>query len=78
MGPTIEDKQLRGQQVAEDLQGTCKSLYDVLTDEEQDDEAIMLEIDQKVFLCPECDWWCERSEETDDGRCDDCNPEGED
>lgn len=78
MGPTTEDKQLRGQQAVEELQGTCKALYDVLTEEEQDDQAILHEIDLHIFLCPECDWWCEACEETDDGRCQDCNPETED
>lgn len=75
MGPTTEDKQLRGQQAAEELQGTCKGLHEVLSDEEQEDADVLAELDQHVFLCDECGWWCELSEQTEDGRCDDCNQE---
>ena len=78
MLPTIGDKQLRGQQAAEDLLGTGKALWDVLTEEEQDDQDILQELDQQVFQCSVCDWWCEIGEMTEDHRCSDCGPEEED
>jgi hypothetical protein len=72
--------------LAHDLQGTCNSLYrhiDSLEEEVQtffyENETIILEyLDNLIFECDTCGWWCEMSEavETDTGSvCDQCKPE---
>lgn len=65
---TITDEQV--QKIIEDLQGTCKSLTDAViavTDNPLIDERhLTIEqhhmIDQQIFLCDDCNWWCEISE----------------
>ena len=52
----------------EDLQGTCHSINDHLPDGMDEDDLTMDEldhIDQEIFLCAECGWWCEVSESND-------------
>jgi hypothetical protein len=66
------------QKLIEDLQGTCSSIDDHLPEgmnwenlTDEDHEAI----DNEIFLCAECGWWCEACESNDkDGEivCDDC------
>ncbi len=65
--------------VAEALRGQCQeSLLNVLERIElealESDQAFCLAIDGEVFECQTCNWWCERSEESDEeeGVCDDC------
>jgi hypothetical protein len=69
------------------LQGTCMSLdgglQDLLDDGNADEDILSTqhrsELDNLVFLCPQCGWWCETSEanESDTGEdlCDDCTEE---
>jgi len=68
------------------MQGTCTSLYmhiDNLEEVEQDffyenEAAILLELDNCIFECDTCGWWCELCEavDTDTGPvCDQCKPE---
>lgn len=67
-------------EIVHSLQGTCQSLEDALSEEDDEDESdIQLTdyIDQEIFLCPVCNWWCERSEGNEDPAqdedvCDDC------
>jgi hypothetical protein len=49
-----------------ELCGTCQSLQNVLTDDEQNDAAILYAIDSELFECSECGWWCEISEAAED------------
>lgn len=68
----------------EDLRGTCKSISDFLPEgmEEEDlTEEETQHLDQEIFLCAECGWWCEQSQSTDkegENVCNDCNEENED
>lgn len=67
-----------------DLQGTCATIDDHLPegmewdDLTTDDHNI---IDNEIFLCTECGWWCEISEHTsqdvDEPFCQDCKPDDE-
>lgn len=58
------------------LQGTCDSLDRALhihDSEDLIDHMPFLEyLDQHIFLCDDCGWWCEISEQSDEGRCYDC------
>ena len=64
-----------------DLQGTCKSISDFLPEGMNQDDLTqndLSEIDQEIFLCDGCGWWCEVSESNDRGGenvCDDCKDE---
>lgn len=70
------------------LQGTCGTLdnaceqfgftWDDLTSEDFD------KIDNEIFLCPICGWWCENCERTSNNIsldsediCEDCHESGE-
>lgn len=70
------------------LQGSCKTMQDGITGITEDDnlseeditDEQMAHIDQEIFLCTDCGWWCEISEETksvNDSElgCRDCNPD---
>lgn len=67
---------LRGEAAAEELEGTCQSLYDVVSEEDMDDPDFLGALDDLVFLCACCGWWCETSELVEDqdgeGVCIDC------
>ena len=64
--------------IIEDLKGTCRSMsdacnsygceFDDLTTEELED------LDNEIFCCDTCGWWCEISDMCDDGEnnCRDC------
>lgn len=64
----------------EALQGTCTIIDDHLPDEMEwsdltsEDHA---EIDDQIFLCDQCGWWCEISEQNGE-ICEDCTPYDED
>lgn len=68
-------------EVAHALQGTCKSLAEVLEEHGlghlEDDRAFLEGLDNEVFCCDECSWWCELSEmsERHEGVCTDCQPD---
>lgn len=66
--------------VAEIIEGTCKSLDDVVQ-EVFDDETIQFtdldtellrELDDITQECAECGWWCETSDLNDEHVCSDC------
>jgi hypothetical protein len=52
--------------VATTLQGTCMHLEQALEQHEcedlENDSAFLLELDNTVFCCETCGWWCEQSE----------------
>jgi hypothetical protein len=72
------------QKLIEHLQGTCLSLEQACEQlgievDDVDTEAL----DNELFLCAQCDWWCEISEASDDpdwngDLCEDCAPEEDD
>jgi len=68
--------------VIEGLQGTTDSISDHLPEGMDEGDLTSNDydaIDNEIFLCAECGWWCEISEaaESDDGgeMCRDCRPE---
>src|SRR5438270_431144 len=78
-------------ELCEDLRGTCKNEDEALsqvtgvppgTTWDSLKHSDYQEIDQQIFRCEKCDWWCGADEESQvenlDGQriCDDC--EGED
>ena len=68
----------RAHEIADHLIGTCQSIHGEVTDEEQDDTVLMSELDELVFECEGCGWWCSTDELNNDGPrqlCDECNSE---
>ncbi len=72
----------RAQEIVDELQGTAKSIEDCLTPEELNEFGAELPtvltdaIDEQIFECSVCGWWCELGEavEKDDGDCcEDCS-----
>ena len=65
------------------LVGTCDSLEQVLADndaEQLEDHLPFLDyLDNEIFRCECCSWWCPISEssETEPTECTDCAPEEE-
>lgn len=67
------------QQLVDDLQGTCKTIEEFLPDgmefEDLTSEDLQF-IDENIFLCEKCGWWCELSEEAEsedsDRICNEC------
>lgn len=65
-------------EIAEELRGTAESLEAVCEHFEMaeavNDESFCSEIDQLVFCCDTCGWWCEQSEMSEDEEwvCEDC------
>lgn len=59
-------KEISAETIAEELRGTCKTLECVL--EENDAEGLensmefCAQLDDIVFCCESCGWWCETSE----------------
>lgn len=68
-------------EIVEHLQGTCLSLNSALTESEQNDNELLLAIEQEIFLCAQCGWWCEVGEaKAGDGEediCEDCYEEND-
>jgi anaerobic selenocysteine-containing dehydrogenase len=73
--------------VAEHLQGTCGTLQGALDDlyEGMNEDELTSDdhqtIDQEVFQCTTCGWWCEISDNVDSESgemiCTDCGESGE-
>jgi hypothetical protein len=59
-----------------DLQGTCNGLHSFLEQHNAEDlidyMPFLEYLDQNIFLCDDCDWWCELSEMSDEGVCSQC------
>lgn len=78
------------QTVIDAINGTCMNTVESMTEElypemsENDlTQEDYTEVDQQIFLCACCGWWCDQSEaneseEYDQDICDDCNEEDED
>jgi hypothetical protein len=63
--------------IAETLRGTATSLEEQLERYDTDFATVTVEdcraLDELVFCCDACGWWCGRDEESDEpGVCDDC------
>lgn len=64
--------------IAEDLRGTCQSLMDALAKHDMEAAANDIDftqaLDELVFECEQCSWWCELSEMADAQHiCTDCD-----
>lgn len=72
------------------LQGSCSSIneqlqmrWDVDVEELDNEMEVLLAIDEEIFCCSTCNWWCPMSEETatpqgeSEFGCSDCFPEEE-
>lgn len=66
-------------EVAEYLQGTCKSLEEGLehvfgegADVGNIDIQLLHRLDDQTMCCEGCNWWCETSELDEDQLCGDC------
>ena len=61
------------QEVISDLKGTCNTInLDEFTVEELE------ELDEEIFECNTCGWWCDIDEEVGEGTqliCQECNEE---
>jgi len=72
-------------QVIQSLQGTCDTLYSALEYYEvqhlEDNLEFLQYLDSQIFLCDDCGWWCEISEESGESDtdlvCYDCTTYGE-
>jgi hypothetical protein len=54
--------------------GTCQSIQDVMNTIDLEDEDLVDwgMVDDQIFLCDDCSWWCEMSDMAEDGVCNDC------
>lgn len=65
------------------LNGSCDTIYQVLADNEaeelEDYLPFLIHLDNEIFRCECCDWWCSISEmsENSNTECRDCVPEDE-
>lgn len=66
--------------VVSSLVGTCNSLQECLQslygiNEDELSQENCLYIDENIFCCVDCGWWCYQSEMTNDEDCDEwaCN-----
>lgn len=82
----MDDRErMKRQEAIDDLSGTCGSLENVLAELDREDlldtQDFLQMLDEQIFCCSVCSWWCEQSEavETDSGEdaCRDCVPDDE-
>ena len=66
-----------------ELNGSCDTIYQVLenhnAEELEDHLPFLNHLDNEIFRCECCNWWCPISEmsENSDTECRDCVPEDE-
>lgn len=61
-------------EIVDHLKGSCLTIYAELEDDE-DEDVVQEHLDQFIFECEGCGWWCEIDElhnDTDAQLCDDC------
>lgn len=70
--------------IVETLQGTCMETLESAIQThypDMDEDDLTSDdydyIDNEVFRCECCGWWCESSEQTETNECRGCNPEDE-
>lgn len=67
----------RVHEVAAYLEGSAQSLDDVATEAERADTKFLLSLDEQVFCCDCCGWWCNTDERGEEGDiCIECEEEG--
>ena len=68
-------------EVIEYLRGSCRSVAEAefAFDMEglEDATDFCQALDDELFMCEGCGWWCERSEEREQGKCEDCREQEE-
>lgn len=62
----------RANELADELMGTCKTLEEVMTDQELEDDDLIAEIEDQTQRCETCAWWVEATEVDEEGNCTDC------
>lgn len=69
----------RVNEVINALEGSCGCLEDHATEEEMRSTEFLAAIDDAIFCCATCGWWCEISELAEDEMgeqvCEDCHEE---
>lgn len=74
----------RWNQLIYDLQGTCNELHSFLERKDAEDlidhMPFLYYLDNHIFLCDGCGWWCSISESSEnvDTECTDCNSNDDD
>lgn len=83
MNHTREEWAALAERAAEELMGSCRSLTDLGEEFEGADNirAFTDRLDELVFCCEGCCWWCEIGELRNDGTdgewlCEDCTDDG--
>ena len=75
------EKKERIDKLIANLEGTCQNLDPVAEEYDLDpmDPEVTAAIDEAIFECEGCGWWCERSEESvkAPGSCDECEPDSD-
>lgn len=68
-------------ELIQSLQGTCMTIDNFLPEGMTEDdltEADHTDIDNEIFKCETCDWWCEVCERVEDEEyCEDCRSDNE-
>ena len=68
-------------EIASDLEGTCQSIDEAFEKRGfeflETDICLLQRLDDEVFCCETCSWWCPVSEHKEDGKCADCCEERE-
>lgn len=75
-----EDSRAKINKVAETIEGTCRSLDDVVQEVFEDPELeftdlpqeLLEALDDMTMQCEGCGWWCETGDLDDDQVCGDC------
>lgn len=75
----------RAHQIAEELIGTARSKWDAMTQQEIDDPTLEAALNDLMFECDCCGWWCSTEELNNNGEleafdevCDECVRDGGD
>lgn len=71
----------RAHDIADELIGTCRSKHDAMTQEEIDDPALGAALNDLMFECDSCGWWCSVDVLYNEGEleaCDECVSHGGD
>lgn len=77
LGELVVDQMIRKEtrRFIEYAQGTCQSISEVLDVLDIPDESYInwKTVDDEIFHCESCSWWCEISEQDENGDCQDCS-----
>jgi hypothetical protein len=77
-----EELKKQVEKLIDSLRGSSQTLHTLAEDYDVDDTdaEVCAMIDEAIFECEGCGWWCERSEESvkAPGSCDECVPDDDD